>query len=119
MRVEASWGSVVIDGQRYEGDVVVHVDGRVTARQIGLSRPYRDSGELFHVPLSEEELGFISEERPEVIIVGAGFRGMLSLTPRAKEMLTPYETVMKLTPEATEVINKERRRFVAFIHVRC
>lgn len=117
MRAQASWGSIIVDGQRYDGDVVVHVDGQVTARRTDLSLPYRR--ELFHTPLSEGELGFIIEEGPEVIIVAAGFKGMLTLTPEAKEMLGPYETKVLLTPEAVEAVNKEGRRFVAFLHLTC
>lgn len=108
---------MTIDGKRYDGDVIVHVDGRVTPRLTQLSLPYRK--ELFHTPLSEDELGFLVEEAPEVVIVGAGFKAMLTLTPKAKEILSAYDTKVAMTPEAAALANAERRRFVAFFHLTC
>jgi hypothetical protein len=117
MRMEANWGWIVIDGRRYDGDVVVHADGTVTPRDVASSLPYRK--ELFHTPLSELELGFLSEERPEVVIVAAGHKGMLTLTPAAKEMLSAYNAKVALTPEAARLASIENRRFVAIFHLTC
>jgi hypothetical protein len=112
-----SWGWLEVDGKRYENDVVVHVDGSVTAREIDRSRSYR--GEYFHVPLSENELGFVEKERPEVVIVGGGHKGMLVLTPKAKELLSGYVVLVGTTERAVELMNQEKRRFVAVLHSKC
>ncbi len=117
MRVEAHWGWILVDGKRYDGDVVVHVDGSVTPRQTHLSLPYRQ--DLFHTPLSEEELGFLDEERPQVVIVAAGFKGMLTLTPKAKEALAKYDTQVLMTSEAASAAKEERRSLVAIFHLTC
>jgi hypothetical protein len=117
MRAQAGWGSIEIDGRRYEGDVIIHVDGKVTPRQAHLSSPYR--AELFHTPLSEDELGFVAEESPEVVYVAAGHKGMLTLTPKAKELLSPYELRVMLTNAAVEALTREGRRFVAILHLTC
>ncbi len=117
MRFEPNWGWIAIDGRRYDGDVVVHVDGSVTPRQVALSLPYRD--ELFHTPLSELELGFLEEERPKAVIIAAGHKGMMTLTPKAKEILDRFETRVALTPEAAKMASEEGRRFVAIFHLTC
>lgn len=117
LRVEANWGWMTIDGKRYEGDEVVHVDGSVTPRETALSLPYRQ--ELFHTPLSEAELGFLEKERPEAVIVAAGHKGMLTLTPKAQEILSSYDSKVVLTPEAALLASNEGRRFVAFFHLTC
>ena len=117
MKVEANWAWIAIDGKRYDGDVVVHVDGSVTPRETALSLPYRR--ELFHTPLSEAELGFLEKEEPEVVIIAAGHKGMLTLTPEAREMLGPYECKVALTPEAARLASIEKRRFVAIFHLTC
>ncbi|MDD1757039.1 MAG: hypothetical protein LUQ39_09435 [Methanomassiliicoccales archaeon] len=117
MKVEANWGWMTIDGRRYDGDVVIHVDGAVTPRETALSLSYRK--EMFHTPLSERELHFLSAERPEVVIVAAGHKGMLTLTPAAKEMLDAYATKVVLTPEAARLASVEGRRFVAIFHLTC
>ena len=117
MRFEANWGWISIDGRRYDGDVVVHVDGTVTPRETALSMPYRK--ELFHTPLSELELRFLEKERPEAVIVATGHKGMLTLTPKAKEMLSAYDTKVALTPEAARLASTETRRYVAIFHLTC
>ncbi|MEM0449866.1 MAG: hypothetical protein QW520_08620 [Methanomassiliicoccales archaeon] len=117
MRVKAGWGYVEIDDKSYEGDIVVHVDGTVTKRQTYLSFPYRS--EFFHVPLSEKELDFLENENPEVVYVGAGHKGMLSLTPNAKKVLSEYELKIMLTEAVAVAISQEKRRMVAFIHTTC
>jgi hypothetical protein len=44
---------------------------------------------------------------------------MMTLTPRAREILEKYDHVVLSTPRALEHINKEQRRFVAIIHMTC
>ncbi|MDD1770113.1 MAG: MTH938/NDUFAF3 family protein [Methanomassiliicoccales archaeon] len=111
------WGWLEIDGMRFEKDVVVHVDGSVTPRAVELSHPYRT--EYFHVPLSELELGFLEEEKPEVVIVGAGHKGMMTITPKAKELLSRYVVIEGTTENAVKAMNAEKRRFVAILHSTC
>jgi len=116
-RVEGEFGWVSIDDTKYSKDVIIHVDGRVTERQTGLSAGYR--GEYFHLPLSEKELGFLEVEKPEVVIIGAGHKAMMTLTPRARDILARYDFIELSTPRAQEQINIEQRRFVAIIHINC
>ena len=105
------------EGHRRYRDLLIHVDGRASDRNIQRSMPYRS--DFFHIPLSELELGDLAEERPEVVIVGAGYKGMMSLTPRAKEILSAYETVVLTTDQAIERIKAERRSFYAILHLTC
>jgi hypothetical protein len=104
-------------GQRRYRDLLIHVDGRASDRDTERSMPYRS--EYFHVPLSELELGDLAVEKPDVVIVGAGFKGMMSLTPRARELLSDYESVVVTTDKAIERVNSERRRFYAILHLTC
>lgn len=117
MRIEANWGWAEIDGRRYEGDLVIHADGTITPRETSLSFSYRK--ELFHTPLSENELGFLEGEAPEVVIISAGHKGMLTITPKAKEILGRYECKVVMANEAARLASSERRRFVAILHLTC
>ena len=117
LRAQGYFGWVAIDGKRYDRDAIVHADGRITPRPTELSLPYRD--DYFHTPLSEEELGFIEEEAPEVVIVGAGYKNMMLLTPRAKDILGRYELKVVSTQRAIELMGEEKRRFVAILHLTC
>ena len=82
MRVEGQFGWFMVNGTRYEHDIIIHTDGSVTGRGCGCSPSTRGQlseayfGDYFHAPLTEGELGFLQEERPEVVVIGAGFRGM-------------------------------------------
>lgn len=116
-RADGHFGYAVIDGRRYEKDVIVHPDGSVTERPTHLSLDLRD--DYFHTPLSERELGFIEEDRPEVVIVGAGYKLMMLLTPRAKAILSRYDLIVTSTQRALELMGEERRRFVAILHLTC
>ena len=116
-KYSCSWGYLEVEGKRFDMDVVVHVDGSVTPREVELSRPYR--GEFFHVPLSEDELGFLDGERPEVVIIGAGHKGMLTLTPKAREILSKYVVFEGPTENAVKRMNEESRKFVAILHSTC
>jgi len=117
MKYACSWGWLEVEGKRFEGDVIVHVDGTVTPRKTNLSIEYRK--ELFHTPLSELELGFLEEERPEVVIVGGGHKGMMTITPLAKEILAKFEIFSGTTEKAVEAMNREKRKFVAILHSTC
>lgn len=70
-------------------------------------------------PLSEKELDFLDQERPEVVIIGAGFKGMMQLTPRARDKLSGYRVFALTTDKAIEMMNREERWFAAILHLTC
>ncbi len=116
-RYEGAHGWFSMDGKRFAYDVIVHSDGSVERRHVELSLPYR--GEYFHTPLSEKELDFLVEDKPEVLIIGAGFKGMMQLTPLAMERLSEYSVFSLTTDKAIEMMNRESKRFVAILHLTC
>ena len=95
----------------------MHGDGTVERRRVDLSQTYR--GEYFHTPLGEREIDFLEVERPEVLIVAAGFKGMMQLTPLAQEKLKGIQVFTLTTDKAIEMMNQEKRRFVAILHLTC
>ena len=116
MRSEFGW--IKVSEVMYENDIILHVDGRVTKRKKKKSRDLK----LFyggHTPLSERELDFLSEEKPDVVYIGTGHQSALPITPKATLILKKYETVILPTREITEKINQEHRKIVAIIHVTC
>jgi hypothetical protein len=115
--MKASFGSVIIFGQEYGKDIVVHTDGRVTKRKKKKSKGLKPI--YGHTPLSEYELDFLVQEEPEVVYVGTGYEAALPITENAKNMLEKYETVIMPTPKIIEKIELEKRKTVAIIHVTC
>ncbi len=115
--LKASFGSIKIFGSKYEEDIIIHVDGSITKRK---KKKSRDLKPLYgHTPLSEKELAFLGEESPEVVYIGTGYESGLPITKDAQKILNEYETFVIPTPEITEKIGKEKRKFAAIIHVTC
>lgn len=115
--VKASFGFVKVFGHKYEQDIIVHVDGRVTKRKKKKSKPLKH---LYgHTPLSENELDFLQEEKPQVVYIGTGYEAALPITEAAKKILHKFEAVILPTPEIIDRIELEKRATVAIIHVTC
>jgi hypothetical protein len=115
--VKTGFGWIEIGGTRYEHDVVIHADGRISKRKKKVSKRFRDK--YGHTPLSEEELGFLADERPDVVYIGTGQYGDMPVTPEAEALIASCHGVLVPTPEILPVIEREKRRFAAIIHVTC
>ena len=72
-------------GRKYEEDIIVHVDGKITKRKKKKSKEFKPIHG--HTPLSENELGFLSEEKPEVVYVGIGYDSASPITENAQKIL--------------------------------
>ena len=116
--MKSEFGWVEVNGVKYANDIIIHADGSVTKRK---KKKSKDLKPIYggHTPLSERELDFLSEEKPDVVYIGIGHQAALPITPEAIMMLKKYETVILPTKEITEKISQERRKMVALIHVTC
>jgi hypothetical protein len=112
-----SFGEIEVKGKKYEKDIVIHTDGKITKRKKKKSRDFKPT--YGHTPLSEKELDILEEEKPNVVYVGTGYEAALPITPKALTILRNYETIILPTPEALRKIGTEKRKFLAFIHLTC
>jgi len=115
--METGFGWIVVGRDRYDHDIIIHTDGTVSKRKKKASKALKSS--YSHTPLSHHELDFVSDERPEVIYVGTGQYGDLPVTPEAGAILKRYGAVIRATPEILPLLEPERRRYVAILHVTC
>jgi len=115
--MKSEFGWIEINHVRYEHDVIIHHDGSVTKRSKKKSKELKSS--YGHTPLSDQELDVLKKEKPEIVYIGIGQYGDLPITPEAETELSRFETVIKPTPEILDMIKKERRSFIAIIHVTC
>jgi len=115
--MKSEFGWIEINHVRYEHDVIIHHDGSVTKRSKKKSKELKSS--YGHTPLSDQELDVLKKEKPEIVYIGTGQYGDLPITPEAETELSRFETVIKPTPEILDMIKKERRSFIAIIHVTC
>jgi len=115
--LKSEFGWIKLNGDKYKKDIIIHADGKVTKREKKKSKDLKEK--YGHTPLSERELDFLSQEKPEVVYVGIGHHSALPITPEALSILKEYETVILPTQEIIEKIEQEKRKMVAIIHVTC
>ena len=115
--MKSEFGWIEINQVRYDHDVIIHRDGSVTKRSKKKSKEMKST--YGHTPLSNHELEVLGKEKPKIVYIGTGQYGDLPITPEAKTVLSRFETVIRPTPEILDMLKKERRSFVAIIHVTC
>lgn len=114
------FGWLLADGQRYDKDVVITVEGEIKPRPKELSKKY-GSG---HTPLGPEEAEIALEGDPEVLVVGMGQFGVLPILPETREMVAQRGVELKTAkmPQAIETYRRlvgEERRVAAILHLTC
>lgn len=117
LKLDGYYRWITVNGERFEIDIIIHTDGSVTARDEGLSKPYQFG---HHVPLSEAELGFLKDEKPDKVFIGCGFKAMMNLTMGAQEIMKAYPYIEKDTLDIIDMINEQKpSNYVAIMHIRC
>lgn len=117
MWMKTGFGWIEIQGKVYHHDVIVHVNGAISERKRVASHDVSQS--CRHTPLVSEELAFLGSEQPEVVYIGTGQYGDLPLTPEAMKMLSLYSRVVCPTPDILELLQREKRKYAAILHVTC
>jgi hypothetical protein len=113
----SGFGWVVIDGIRFENDVVVQMDGSIVKRDKSLSRDKK--AKYGHTPLTSKELLPLLEGKPDLIVIGTGHNGAMPITPKAQKILSDNISFIGPTPEALEWMQKDGRKAVALLHITC
>lgn len=111
------FGSITIDGERIEHDVLIRLSGEVTKRKKKLSKAVYGTSHI--VSLAEAE--YIAEKGAERLIVGAGQNGMVTLSGEAADYFTKMGVAVDLapTPAAIAHWNKSHGSVVGLFHVTC
>lgn len=111
------FGSIMIDGETYEHDVLIRLGGEVKKRKKKLSKAIYGTS---HV-ISLEEAKQIFEERAEQLIVGTGQTGMVELSDEAAAYFRKHKCQVQMfpTPEAVGVWNQSDGAIIALFHVTC
>lgn len=106
------FGRIVINGRRFASDVVIFAD-RIDGNW------WRKEG---HV-LSADDIKEIVEAKPEVLVVGTGYSGLMRTHPQTERYLksSGIELVAAKTEKACEIYNElsKSRRVVAALHLTC
>ena len=107
------FGFIVIEGRRYNHDVIVFPD-RVQANW------WRKEGHALY----PEDLPFLAEEKPEVLVVGTGKYGQMQITATMEQWLAEHSLPWEadITERAVRRFNQlleSGRQVVGAFHLTC
>lgn len=106
------FGHLIVDGHEHTDDVIL-LPGRVIADW------WRKEGHALH----PEDMGEILAARPDLLIVGQGAHGRLSVTAAAQKALEQagIEWIAQPTAQACETYNRlcDQRAVAAALHLTC
>ncbi len=109
------FGEIVVAERVYTRDVYITADGNVKKRKKQLAR------EEYHTAhtLGPKELEKICQGGPEILFVGTGESGALTLNDEALRFLSQRSIQCKAmpTPDLPDAYNKSNKRKAAVIHV--
>lgn len=106
----SSFGSITIDGKRYEHDVYILPSGKVEEREHGHT-------------FSKDQVEYVLKENPEAVIIGKGVSGCADLSSEARTLLEDkgIEVIEANTPDVKDKFNQlsKTKKVAAIIHVTC
>jgi hypothetical protein len=111
------FGSITINGKRYEHDVLIRLSGKIEKRRKKLSKAEYGTS---HV-ISKTEAKYIFEDGCDLLVIGAGQEGNVHLSPEAGAYFKKRgcHVTVQPTPEAIESFNRSRKKTVGLMHVTC
>ncbi|UCG25761.1 MAG: hypothetical protein JSW55_07170 [Chloroflexota bacterium] len=112
-----SFGSITIDGQRYDHDVIIRTDGTIRKRKKKLSKKFYGTSHK----ISEAEAEFIYEEGAQTLVIGTGQYNRVRLSAEAQEYFDGrgLAVVALATPEAIKRWNEYQENTIGLFHVTC
>lgn len=112
-----SFGSITINGNMYDYDVMIGLNGHVKRRLKELSiEKYKTSHKI-----SLEEAIYIFEEGVRRIIIGTGQTGCVVLSDEATRFFKDHGCMLSLlpTPRAIQVWNETEGAVIGVFHITC
>ena len=106
------FGRIIIAGKRYSSDLIVFPD-KVRDGW------WRKEGHRLHV----EDLKDVLEAKPEVLVVGTGYSGLMTVPPETRKYVESegIELIAQRTAEACKTFNRlvKSKKVVAAFHLTC
>jgi len=111
------FGSITVDGDTLDHDVVIRLNGKVKKRKKKLSKAIYGTSHI----ISLDEAKQIYQSGAKQVIIGAGQYGNVSLSDEAKTYFRTKKLQVTLlpTPEAIAVWNESERPTIGLFHVTC
>ena len=112
-----TFGSITIEGETFEHDVTIRLNGKVKKRKKKLSKAVYGTS---HV-LSLEEAKHVYQKGAERLIVGTGQSGLVELSEEAADYFRRKGCHVELLPtrQAIEAWNEAEGAVIGLFHVTC
>jgi len=112
-----SFGQITIEGQRYNHDVVIRLDGSVTKRKKKLSK--KVYGTSHKISLDEAE--HVYQAGAEKVLIGGGQFNRVRLSEQADAFFEDkgVEIAIMATSDAIEAWNQAEGAVIGLFHVTC
>lgn len=114
---DTGFGWIEIDGERYEHDVLIRLDGTIKKRKKQLSKRIYGTSHT----ISLDEAKHVYEEGARVLVVGTGQDDNVRLSPEAEGYFERRGCGVQLlaTPAAIGVWNEAGEVAIGLFHVTC
>ena len=108
-----SFGRIIIDGKRYTNDIIIFPN-RVRDNW------WRKEGHR----ISVEDIKEVIQEKPEILVIGAGYFGFVKVSAEVKECVKGegIELIVQSTKDACNTFNsllKSGKKVIAALHLAC
>ncbi|MCD6407160.1 Mth938-like domain-containing protein [Candidatus Aerophobetes bacterium] len=108
------FGQIIIDGKVYTSDVIIYPDGKVNDKW------WRKEGHL----LLPEDIEEVVKSKPEVLVVGTGYSGLMEVPSSTKEWVEAKNIKLLVHPtqKACNFYNelkKSGKKAGACLHLTC
>ena len=112
-----TFGSIMVDGETFDHDIVIRLGGAVKKRKKKLSKQVY--GTSHTVSLAEAK--HIYDDGAERVIVGTGQHGVLKLSEEAAGFFKRHGCELKAvaTTDAVKAWNESAGKTIAMFHVTC
>ena len=112
-----SFGSITIDGQRFDHDVLIRLDGTIQKRKKKLSKKFYGTSHT----ISQAEAEYIYEDGARALIIGSGQYDQVRLSAEAQAYFDGrgLEVIAMATPEAIRRWNTTQENIIGLFHVTC
>lgn len=111
------FGSVTVDGQTYDRDIIIRLGGNIKKRKKKLSKAIYGTSHT----ISLDEAKHVYQKGAERLVVGAGQYGMVELSEEAAAYFEQQGCQVDLLPmkEALEAWNEAEGAVIGLFHVTC
>jgi hypothetical protein len=117
-KIDDTWfGSITVEGKRYEYDIIIRLSGKVRKRNKGLSKAVYGTSHT----LSLAEIEELYRDKAERLIIGTGQEDQVRLSDEAAEFLASHSCKADLwpTPKAVKRWNEAEGKVLGLFHVTC